>query len=170
MTFNNRSTIISLATGMLLAFSFNCAQGADETPPKTIKKLPYTAAELLDLKGRYTYEGEKLGLVRFPLGGIGSGSISLDGRGALVDWQIQNRPNVDYQPDHTFLGLWAKAEGEKPLFRVLEGPVPPHYAGNTRISGFPAATVLEGWPNGVKGCRTFARLFFMGSFLSVWSN
>ena len=163
MTFNNTSTIVSLATGMLLTLSSVCAQGADDARPKSIKKLPYTTAELLDLEGRYTYEGEKLRLVRFPLGGIGSGSICLDGRGALVDWQIQNRPNVDYQPDHTFLGLWAKAEGEKPVFRVLEGPVPPHYAGNTYL-GFPSGYGFGAMTPRGEGLPHFRKAVFHGQF------
>ncbi len=163
MTFNNTSTVVSLATGMLLTLSFICAQGADDARQETIRKLPYTAAELLDQNGRYAYEGEKLELVRFPLGGIGSGSICLDGRGALVDWQIQNRPNVDFQPDHTFVGLWAKAEGEKPVFRLLEGQVPPHYAGNTYLT-FPSGYGFGGLAQRGEGLPHFRKATFQGQF------
>ena len=36
----------------------------------------------------YTYTGEHLREVAFPLGGIGTGSVCLTGRGAFVDWEI----------------------------------------------------------------------------------
>ena len=39
------------------------------------------------------YEGEALRMLAFPLGGIGTGTISLGGRGNLRDWEIFNRPD-----------------------------------------------------------------------------
>ena len=36
------------------------------------------------------YEGEALREISFPLGGIGSGCVGLDGYGRLIDWQIEN--------------------------------------------------------------------------------
>ena len=40
-----------------------------------------------------TYTGRQLAMIAFPLGGIGTGSISLGGRGQLRDWEIFNRPD-----------------------------------------------------------------------------
>jgi len=40
-----------------------------------------------------TYKGENLKMIKFLLGGIGTGSISLEGRGSLTDWEIFNRPS-----------------------------------------------------------------------------
>ena len=40
-----------------------------------------------------TYTGRHLAMIAFPLGGIGTGSISLGGRGQLRDWEIFNRPD-----------------------------------------------------------------------------
>jgi len=45
-----------------------------------------------------TYEGAALRMVKMPLGGIGTGTISLSGRGGLVDWEIQNRPAKGFVP------------------------------------------------------------------------
>jgi non-lysosomal glucosylceramidase len=74
---------------------------------------------------RKVFRGENLKEISFPIGGIGTGSISLSGRGELVDWEIFNRPNTDYRPDLTFFSLWTRGEKEEqPVFRVLEGPVP----------------------------------------------
>ena len=39
------------------------------------------------------YTGENTKEISFPLGGIGSGSIGIDGGGRFFDWEIFNRPN-----------------------------------------------------------------------------
>jgi non-lysosomal glucosylceramidase len=39
------------------------------------------------------FTGEQLKMLAFPLGGVGSGSLALGGRGQLRDWEIFNRPN-----------------------------------------------------------------------------
>ena len=41
----------------------------------------------------FVYRGAQLRELAFPLGGIGTGCVSLEGRGALRDWEIFNRPN-----------------------------------------------------------------------------
>lgn len=94
-----------------------------------IKKLPYSRAELFATGPQKTFTGVHLNEIAFPTGGIGTGSISLSGRGALVDWEIFNRPNLGYRPDFTFFSLWAEKEGEKPVFRVLEGRLFPPFQG-----------------------------------------
>ena len=38
------------------------------------------------------YQNEYTQEISFPLGGIGSGCIGLDGGGRLIDWEIFNRP------------------------------------------------------------------------------
>ena len=39
------------------------------------------------------FDGDHLMRVAMPMGGIGCGSVSLSGRGELVDWEIMNRAN-----------------------------------------------------------------------------
>src|SRR6266581_66315 len=39
-----------------------------------------------------SYTGAAAGEVAFPLGGIGTGTVSLGARGELRDWEIFNRP------------------------------------------------------------------------------
>jgi hypothetical protein len=76
-----------------------CASAlAKEAQQEPLKELPYTEAELLGTKARTTYEGDYLNLVAFPMGGIGSGCVSLAGTGKLVDWEIFNKANKGYQP------------------------------------------------------------------------
>jgi non-lysosomal glucosylceramidase len=39
-----------------------------------------------------SYTGEHLQRIALPLGGIGTGTVSLGGRGNLTDWEIMTRP------------------------------------------------------------------------------
>lgn len=80
-----------------------------------------------------TYEGANLEKVKMPLGGIGTGTISLSGRGGLVDWEIFNEPAKGFVPSTSY--LWPPiyqpafalrcetADGHR-VARLLEGPVP----------------------------------------------
>src|SRR5256714_13397730 len=76
-----------------------------------------------------SFTGAALSEIAFPLGGIGTGTISLGGRGELRDWEIFNRPAKGRMLPFTFVALWVKPQGERPLTRVVEGPVQPPYTG-----------------------------------------
>ena len=78
-----------------------------------------------------TYTGKKLRRIALPLGGIGTGTISLGGRGNLQDWAIMNNPAVGYTPNMKmedmfnigpFFSLYTEAEGIKTT-TALEGPL-----------------------------------------------
>lgn len=88
----------------------------------------YSQTELFSLGKQRTFEGEYLREIAFPLGGIGTGTISLGGRGNLRDWEIFNRPGKGVNLPFTFFALYVEQEGKKPLVRVLEGPLLPPYA------------------------------------------
>ncbi len=74
-----------------------------------------------------TFSGANLSEIAFPLGGIGTGTISLGGRGNLRDFEIQNHPAKGRQIACTFFALWAKAAGQPPVARVLEGRLQPPF-------------------------------------------
>ncbi len=93
------------------------------------RKVPYTDCELFDFGPQKTFSGQALGEIAFPLGGIGTGCVWLSGSGQLVDWEIFNRPQKGFRPDHTFFSLFAKEEGGEPFFRVLEGRLLPPFQG-----------------------------------------
>lgn len=42
------------------------------------------------------YSSKNLVKIALTLGGIGTGTVSLGGRGELRDWQIMNRPAIGY--------------------------------------------------------------------------
>ncbi|MCC6730478.1 MAG: hypothetical protein IT208_14170 [Chthonomonadales bacterium] len=89
------------------------------------------------LGGARSFTGEYLREVAFPLGGIGTGTVSLGGRGNLRDWEIFNRPGKGRILPYTFFALWARRRGHPPVARVLERQLLPPYS-----SGFGLPTAL----------------------------
>ncbi|MBE7464960.1 MAG: hypothetical protein HS116_15905 [Planctomycetes bacterium] len=80
-----------------------------------------------------TFTGEALSQIAFPLGGIGTGTVSLGGRGELRDWEIWNRPNKNSTLPLSFFAVWAKpaAKDAAPVAKILERRVlPPYHAGH----------------------------------------
>lgn len=76
------------------------------------------------------YDQAHLYQIALPLGGIGTGSISLGGRGNLRDFEVYSHPDKGFIPQNTFFVLRAEAEGEPAVTRLLEGVIEPWlYAG-----------------------------------------
>ena len=61
----------------------------------------------------------------FPLGGIGTGNVSLGARGELRDWEIFNLPAKGASLPLTFFTIRCQRAGHEPSARVLEGPIQP---------------------------------------------
>jgi non-lysosomal glucosylceramidase len=70
------------------------------------------------------YDEEHLRRVAMPIGGIGTGTISLGGRGDLRDWELVNRPAKGYAPQNSFFALYCENAG-KTIARCIEGPIDP---------------------------------------------
>src|SRR5210317_1946642 len=74
------------------------------------------------------YDQEHLHRIALPLGGIGTGTVSLGGRGDLRDWEIMNRPAKGFVPKiprqvgPSFV-LNMKTAGREPVARLCEGPL-----------------------------------------------
>ena len=78
-----------------------------------------------------TYRRERLRRVAMPVGGIGTGTVSVGGRGDLRDWEIVNRPAKGFVPQaqvaramthaRAFFALHARPVGGPPVTRALEG-------------------------------------------------
>ena len=58
-----------------------------------------------------TYDQDHLARIALPLGGIGTGTVSLGGRGDLRDWELVNRPAKGFVPQYTFFALNVKSAG-----------------------------------------------------------
>ncbi|MFN7999114.1 MAG: GH116 family glycosyl-hydrolase [Bryobacteraceae bacterium] len=100
-----------------------------------------------------TFTGRELQNVAFPLGGIGTGSISLGGRGNLRDWEIFNRPDKGRSPDYAFASVWVRNGKGETDARVLESRLAPPYQA-TRGLG----------PENVPGLKRLEKAQFKGEF------
>ena len=74
------------------------------------------------------YDQEHLYQVALPLGGIGTGTVSLGGRGELRDWEIMNIPGKKYSTVTTgnnapFFALYAKPLHGESSTTLLAGPL-----------------------------------------------
>jgi len=99
-----------------------------------------------------TFEGPFTSQIAFPLGGIGTGTVSLGGRGNLTDWEIANAPAKGRQLANTFFALWyGTPEGSRAY--LLESKIPPPYLGWGGLA-------REGMP----GMPRFARGRFLGAY------
>ncbi|MBN2301662.1 MAG: hypothetical protein JXN60_04000 [Lentisphaerae bacterium] len=75
-----------------------------------------------------TYDSEHIAKIALPLGGIGTGTVSLGGRGDLRDWEMVNRPAKGFTPKagrngQPIFTLFAKPAGGKSVTRAIEGPL-----------------------------------------------
>ena len=81
--------------------------------------------------GLQHYDQAHLLNISLPLGGIGTGTVGLGGRGELRDWAIMNRPYIGQQTangyrhynQEPFFAIYVKPEGKPAETRALIGPV-----------------------------------------------
>lgn len=93
------------------------------------------------------YDQDHLLNIALPLGGIGTGTVSLGGRGELRDWEIMNKPGIGYSTvtvgnNAPFFAIYAKPEGQQAIVKALIGPIHSseyqHYEGRSvNQHGFP---------------------------------
>jgi non-lysosomal glucosylceramidase len=74
------------------------------------------------------YDQKHLAHIALPLGGIGTGTVSLGGRGDLRDWEIVNRPAKGFAPRNAFFALWTKTS-TRVVTRCLESAIEPVFYG-----------------------------------------
>ena len=111
----DRRDFIRLSAGAAAAF------GALGTQARAVDGPPSAAASHGGRAYNVPYEGDRLARIAFPLGGIGAGTICVEGTGALSHLSLRNHPEVDNGPP-VFAAISVKAP--RRIARVLEGPVP----------------------------------------------
>ena len=100
------------------------------------------------------YKGEALREIAFPLGGIGTGMISLSGRGHLKDFEIFNRPGKSKMLPPRFFAVGVRDDAGDVQARVLERDFFPPYTGNRGLdvnlapgfARFPEAELVGEYP------------------------
>ncbi len=119
---------------------------------------------------RRRFEGRNLLQIAMPMGGIGAGSISLNGYGGVQDLAIHHRPSLTAWPDDHqswasggFAVLHVEATSTAPrMTRLVEGPLPPEKIydqglqaqghrrpGSAGLPRFDSAAFEAGFPVGV---------------------
>ena len=73
------------------------------------------------------YDENHISKVSLPIGGIGTGTVSINGRGSLVDWEIMNRPGKGFSTvtpgnDAPFFAIFID-DGNKNYTKGLMGPL-----------------------------------------------
>ena len=74
------------------------------------------------------YDQNHLLQIALPLGGIGTGTVSLGGRGELRDWEIMNRPGKNYSTvtpgvNAPFFAIFTKSSTGETKTKALLGPL-----------------------------------------------
>jgi non-lysosomal glucosylceramidase len=112
---------------------------------------------------RFVYTDQRRKYVSFPLGGIGTGSVSLTGSGRLIDWSIRNRPAIDQFNGYSHFAIKAEQDGKLLGARVMNGP----YEGTP--TGSPSVRKFDGFGFGANrdsmaGVPHFEDATFIGRF------
>jgi len=97
--------------------------------------------------------GEDLKMIAFPIGGLGTGNITLGGRGEIRELEIFNRPAKEKAPDFTFFSIWAEEQGQESVAKILERQC------------FPPYVAWMGIPrNQLPGVSRFSEVIFKGEY------
>ena len=139
---NRRQFLASTSAAAVGAAALKGSISAETAGPKGFQSpagspIPFSKEELYAAKSGprvFTNCAE----IAFPLGGIGTGAVSVGGRGELRDWEVFNRPAKGRILPYSFIALWLKPEGGESAVRVVEAaPRPPFrgWEGFARHSG-----------------------------------
>ena len=123
------SAALAAATTAVSAQTDSPGQCATEEP--TNAPAHYSSKELFEGAAQRTFSGDKTTQVAMPIGGIGAGSVCLNGYGGLQDFSIHERPETTALPDGftcnspeaAFAVL--RIKGSSSVTKLVEGPFPP---------------------------------------------
>ncbi len=117
---NRRDFLEKLAVGTAaLAVVGQLAATVEAKEPVALDRANIGRPAPYPLTPPRVYRGKHLEAVAMPLGGIGTGSLWLDGQGRLSVWQIFNNLSEPRIPD-TFFAVRVRSGDDKPIVRVLQ--------------------------------------------------
>ncbi|MDR1537554.1 MAG: hypothetical protein LBU32_06075 [Clostridiales bacterium] len=126
----------------------------------------YSKTELFCGNEQRAYADEA-SVCKFPLGGIGTGNISIGSRGQLCDWEIFNSPGKGNYLPYTFFAVHTAADCGKPIARVLESQLKkPHERSHGYFSG-EAAGLPRLAHAALEGLYPFAKVKFKDQTLPL---
>lgn len=166
----NRREFLGSSSAAALGFaalrnSASAAPRAFRSPSGSV--IPFSREDLFEPRVQRVFTGQELSEVAFPLGGIGTGTVSLGGRGQLRDWEIFNRPGKGKILPFSFVALWARPETGDSTVKVVEALLEPPFRGG---GGF-TRNSAEGLPRfrnaKFSGTYPFARIEFEDPHLPV---
>jgi len=128
------------------------------------RATPFTSEDLFRVAQQRTFSGENATQIAMPLGGIGAGSICLNGYGGLQDFAIRTRPETTAlpegfssdSPEEAFAFLHIK--GSSSITKLIEGPFP---AFKIFDQGLQGQGLRRG---GFEGFPRFANCTFRGEY------
>jgi len=157
-------TTSSAALGAVVPLT-NAPAGAAQAP-ETAEAAPTTHLfaldELLKLGPQRRFTGDRAMQIAVPLGGIGAGSICINGYGGLQDFSIRNHPSTTalpegYAPSNAAFAI-LHIKGERPVTKLVEGPFP-------MLKIFDQGLQGEGYRRGgFEGFPRFARAEFTAEY------
>ncbi len=118
-----------LLISMMVVMGFNLYSGNESFAEGkiTVAQIEAKAVDLENWPVLKRYDQNHLGRIAFPLGGIGTGTVSLGGRGDLRDWEIMNRAAKGFVPlmgnSGPFFALFTKTVDGQTVTRAIEGPI-----------------------------------------------
>lgn len=95
------------------------ADRVEGSAPRPVPLAVTKQIEAYPVASPRVYEKDRLQYVQMPIGGIGTGTIWLDGQGRLAVWQIFNYLDERRVPD-SLLAIRVQAEGKPPVTRILQ--------------------------------------------------
>jgi uncharacterized protein (DUF608 family) len=140
------------------------AVSAEASAAPNVESSAYTSGNLLESALQRTFSGDTATQVAMPLGGIGAGSICLNGYGGLQDFSIRERPATtalpsvwsSNSPEAAFAVLHIK--GSSGVTKLVEGPFPPFKIFDQGLQG---QGLRRG---GFEGFPRFAKCIFKGEY------
>jgi non-lysosomal glucosylceramidase len=151
---SRRDFVKAALTTPLMSATSLAESGREFSPPAKDRPEPRHNKDIQPIEFPRLFTGTHLSRISCPLGGIGTGSIGLGGRGNLQDWQIFNRPEIGNALEYSFPSLWVKPLGRDPYSVVLERRLMPPYDLGQEGLGFA----------NVPGLPRFAEARFLASF------